>query len=145
MTAYSCICWLFHRTVLPNFFRLCYNSIQVRKKKIREMQSNRLSVYNCLFIYNWRHKSHARYSFKEVWKPPHTAVSVCIMHKECLSIKHGHERPSASIQTHNDHPEQEKIPLLIFLSFTWKACIKISKEYVMKLFMTFVGIYMYVV
>ena len=109
------------------------------------LQSNRPSVHNCLFGYNWRYKSYPRYSFKKVWNPPHTAVSVCVIHKEYFGIKHSHERPSASIQTHNDHLEEQKLPLLIFLLFTWKFCIKISKEYVMTLFVTFVGIYMYVV
>lgn len=128
-----------------SFFLLWYNSIQVRKKRNSEIQSNRRAVNNCLFGYNWRYKSYARYSFKKVWKPPHNAVSVCIIHKECFTIKHGHECPSASIQKHNDHLEQEKLPLLVFLLFTWKVCIKISKEYVMTLFVTFVSIYMYVV
>ena len=72
-------------------------------------------------------------------------MSVCIIHKECFGTKHGLERPLDSIKTYNDDLEQEKIALLIFLLFMWKVYIKVSKEYIMTLFVTFIGIYMYVV
>jgi hypothetical protein len=83
--------------VKPETFRLWYNSIEVQTKRNSEIQSNSRAVHNCLLVCYWRYKFNARFSFKRVWKPPHTSTSVCIIHKDYFGIKHRHGRPSASI------------------------------------------------